>query len=183
MQAAKSSGPRTKAGRSKASQNARWHGLNVALCREPGPVDEIDGLAQAIVIEAVRPDLIDYARRIAEAEIDLRRVQRACRGLERLPTAISAGYRMVASRGPAPRWRRGGLLPCWRRSTPETSDSTSNPAGGADRGKLNHGVRRRRSPDLENRMISLRCLASPHSPIAQTGHSGDSHSRTNGRAW
>jgi hypothetical protein len=42
--AAKSTGPRTKAGKAKASQNARWHGLNVALSREPGAVDEVERL-------------------------------------------------------------------------------------------------------------------------------------------
>ena len=41
----------------------------------------------------------------------------------------------------------------------------------------------RRREGWANRMISLRCLASPRSPIAQSGHSDDSHSRTNGRAW
>src|SRR5271169_6407229 len=50
------------------------HGLATALCGEPGAVEEIERLAQAIVVEAGRPDLIDYARQVAEAEIDLRRV-------------------------------------------------------------------------------------------------------------
>jgi hypothetical protein len=95
--AAKSTGPRTKAGKAKASQNARWHGLNVALSREPGAVDEVERLAQAIVVDAAQLDLIDYARRVAEAEIDLRRVQRARRALERPPTATVAGYRTVMS--------------------------------------------------------------------------------------
>jgi hypothetical protein len=36
--AAKSTGPRTKAGKAKASQNARWHGLAAALSSEPGAV-------------------------------------------------------------------------------------------------------------------------------------------------
>ena len=73
--AAKSTGPRTKAGKAKASQNARWHGLSAALGGEPGAVEEIERLTRAIVVEANRPDLIDCAQRVAEAEVDLRRVR------------------------------------------------------------------------------------------------------------
>jgi hypothetical protein len=95
--AAKSTGPRTKTGKAKASQNARWHGLNAALGGEPGAVEEIEGLAQAIVVEAARPDLIDYARRVAEAEVDLRRVRRARQVLAQLPIAAATSFRLVKS--------------------------------------------------------------------------------------
>ena len=54
--AAKSTGPRTKAGRAKASQNAWRHGLATALRSEPGVVEEIERIAHAIVVEAGRPD-------------------------------------------------------------------------------------------------------------------------------
>ena len=93
--AAKSTGPRTKAGRAKASQNAWRHGLATALRSEPGVVEEIERIAHAIVVEAGRPDLIEYARRVAEAEIDLRRVRRARETLARLPTAAATSYRLV----------------------------------------------------------------------------------------
>jgi hypothetical protein len=59
--AAKSAGPYTKAGKAKASQNARRHGLAAALSGEPGAVKEIERLAQAIVVDAGRQDLIEYA--------------------------------------------------------------------------------------------------------------------------
>ena len=95
--AAKSTGPRTKAGRAKASQNAWRHGLATALRSEPGVVEEIERIANAIVVEAGRPDLIEYARRVAEAEIDLRRVRRARETLTRLPTAAATSYRLVES--------------------------------------------------------------------------------------
>jgi hypothetical protein len=96
--AAKSTGPRTKAGKAKASQNARWHGLAAALSGEPGAAQEIELLAEAIVVEAGRQDLIEYARLIAEAEIDLRRVRRARLLLARLPAAAATSYRLVESR-------------------------------------------------------------------------------------
>jgi hypothetical protein len=94
---AKSTGPRTKAGRAKASQNAWRHGLATALRSEPGIVEEIERIAQAVVVEAGRPDLIEYARRIAEAEIDLRRVRRGRETLARLPAAAATSYRLVES--------------------------------------------------------------------------------------
>src|SRR5271170_4429528 len=95
--AAKSTGPRTKAGRAKVSQNAWRHGLATALRSEPGVVEEIERIAHAIVVEAGRPDLIEYARRVAEAEIDLRRVRGARETLARLPTAAATSYRLVES--------------------------------------------------------------------------------------
>jgi hypothetical protein len=97
VNAAKSTGPRTKLGKAKTSQNARRHGLAAALRNGPGAVEEIERLAQAIVAESGRPDLIDYARRVAEAEIDLRRVRRARDTLARLPAAASTSYRLVKS--------------------------------------------------------------------------------------
>jgi hypothetical protein len=95
--AAKSTGPRTKAGKAKTSQNALRHGLATALRCEPGAVEEIERVAEAIVVDAGRPDLIDYARRLAEAEIDLRRVRRARQTLARLPTAAATSYRLIES--------------------------------------------------------------------------------------
>ena len=84
-------------GRAKASQNAWRHGLATALRSEPGVVEEIERIAHAIIVEAGRPDLIEYARRVAEAEIDLRRVRRARETLARLPTAAATSYRLVKS--------------------------------------------------------------------------------------
>ena len=107
--AAKSTGPRTKAGRAKASQNAWRHGLATALRSEPGIDEEIERIAHAIVVEAGRPDLIEYARRIAEAEIDLRRVQRARETLARLPAAAATSYRLVESPNSKLYWRSCGV--------------------------------------------------------------------------
>lgn len=95
--ASKSTGPRTKEGKATSSQNARRHGLATALRSEVGAIEEIERLAEIIVVDAGRPDSIDDARRIAEAEIDLRRVRRARLTLARLPTAASTSYRLVKS--------------------------------------------------------------------------------------
>jgi hypothetical protein len=67
------------------------------LRSEPGVVEGTERIAYAIVVEAGRPDLIEYARRVAEAETDLRRVRRARETLERFPTAAATSYRLVES--------------------------------------------------------------------------------------
>ena len=93
--AAKSTGPRTREGKAKTSQNAHLHGLAAALRNEPDALAEIERMAQAIVAEVGRPDLIGLARRIAEAELDLRRARRARQTLARLPTAGATDYRLI----------------------------------------------------------------------------------------
>jgi hypothetical protein len=97
---AKSTGPRTKAGKSAARLNARLHGLATAVQSEPGADAETEGLARAITDEAGRPDLIEFARRIAEAEVDLRRIRRARQILAKLPPLIVTPFRSVKS----PNW-------------------------------------------------------------------------------
>jgi hypothetical protein len=93
----KSTGPRTKAGKSASKLNARLHGLAAAVQSERGADAEIERLARAIADEAGRPDLIELARRIAEAELDLRRIRRARATLMRLPAALSTSFRMAPS--------------------------------------------------------------------------------------
>jgi hypothetical protein len=94
---AKSTGPRTRAGKSKTKLNSRQHGLAMAVQSEPGADAEIERLARAIVDEARRPDLIELARRIAEAEVDLRRIRRARVTLAKLPSVLSTSFRMARS--------------------------------------------------------------------------------------
>jgi hypothetical protein len=95
--AGKSTGPRSQEGKAAASVNARLHGLATAVVSELGADAEIERLARAITEEARRPDLIEFARRIAEAELDLRRIRRARATLAQLPPVIFAPFRMVES--------------------------------------------------------------------------------------
>lgn len=97
----RSTGPRTKAGKSAARLNARLHGLATAVQSEPGADAEIERLAHAIAEEAGRPDLMEFARRIAEAEVDLRRIRRSRETLAKLPPVVFAPFRIVHS----PDWR------------------------------------------------------------------------------
>ena len=77
LNAQKSTGPRGEAGKRASRRNALRHGLATAVSAELGADVEIAQLADAIVEEAARWDLRPYAVRIAEAEIDLRRIRHA----------------------------------------------------------------------------------------------------------
>src|SRR5437763_1543 len=78
--AQKSTGPRTGAGKMRAAQNARRHGLTLPVASDPDCCQAIATLARAIAGSAGAPQLHDLALRVAAAEIDLRRVR-----LARLP--------------------------------------------------------------------------------------------------
>ena len=81
--ARRSTGPRTVAGKAAARLNARRHGLAVPLRSEPGADEDIERLAGAIA--GARTDLIDLARPIAEAELELRRIWHARLQLVKIP--------------------------------------------------------------------------------------------------
>jgi hypothetical protein len=74
--ARRSTGPKSEAGRTRASQNARRHGLRVPVLSDPALSAEVEALTRRIAGNASR-ELVDLARRIAEAEIDVIRVRRA----------------------------------------------------------------------------------------------------------
>jgi hypothetical protein len=71
----RSTGPKTQAGRAKSAQNARRRGLRVPVLSERALADEVEHLAQKI-IDGSPPELMDLARTIAEAKVDVLRVRR-----------------------------------------------------------------------------------------------------------
>src|SRR5579871_4553789 len=75
--AARSTGPRTKAGKAATRLNALRHGLAAASYYESSADQEIEALAQAIVGAERGSELLALARRIANAELGLRRVRSA----------------------------------------------------------------------------------------------------------
>jgi hypothetical protein len=75
--AQRSTGPKTAAGRASAARNARRHGLSVPVSSDPAFASEIEALARQIAGEGAPPILLDLARRIAEAQLDVMRVRRA----------------------------------------------------------------------------------------------------------
>jgi hypothetical protein len=72
----RSTGPKTIAGRATAARNSRRHGLAVPIPSDPALSAEVEAMAQMIAGDEF-PELIEAARRIAEAEVDVIRVRRA----------------------------------------------------------------------------------------------------------
>ena len=75
--AARSTGPRTKAGKAAVRLNALRHGLAASSHCEPGADQEIETLARAITDAEEGSELLALARRVADAELRLRRVRSA----------------------------------------------------------------------------------------------------------
>jgi hypothetical protein len=74
--AARSTGPRTAGGRKRASRNALRHGLAAAL-HNPAPIAGAEAMAEAICGMAASPLERDWACKIAESQLRLRRVRAA----------------------------------------------------------------------------------------------------------
>src|SRR5688572_1535334 len=72
-----STGPRTVAGKARAAQNARRHGLNLPARYDPSRSGEIDALARVIAGADAGADRLELASRIAAAQIDVERSRRA----------------------------------------------------------------------------------------------------------
>jgi hypothetical protein len=70
-----SSGPKTAAGKAHSALNAFRHGFNVPIFLDPILASDGEALAQRIVGKSGDLSLLEAARRVAEAQIDLRRVR------------------------------------------------------------------------------------------------------------
>jgi hypothetical protein len=70
-----SSGPKTAAGKAQSAQNAFRHGFNVPIWLDPALASDVEALAQRIAGNGADASVREPARRVAEAQIDLRRVR------------------------------------------------------------------------------------------------------------
>jgi hypothetical protein len=70
-----SSGPKTAAGKAQSAQNAFRHGFNVPIWLDPYLASDVEALARRIVGKRADANVLVSARRVAEAQIDLRRVR------------------------------------------------------------------------------------------------------------
>jgi hypothetical protein len=72
-----STGPKTAQGRMRASRNAHRHALSLPVSSDPALSEEVEALAREIVGADANAEMHELALRIAEAQIDLRRVRHA----------------------------------------------------------------------------------------------------------
>jgi hypothetical protein len=70
-----STGPKTAQGRSHAARNALRHALSLPVYSDPALSEEVEALAREIIGTDSNPERQGLAHRIAEAQIDLRRVR------------------------------------------------------------------------------------------------------------
>src|SRR5262245_59851732 len=72
-----STGPRSAAGKHRVSQNARRHGLSLSVRLNPVLSENAENLARKIAGEGASPEILELARRVAEAQVDVMRVRKA----------------------------------------------------------------------------------------------------------
>src|SRR5262249_57013354 len=96
--ARKSTGPRSGAGRKRASRNAYRHGLTLSITSSAAVTKQLGRLVHKIAGDTDAPIILERAREIAQAELDLARVRRGQGGLIQRP----ALFRGVHPPHPAP---------------------------------------------------------------------------------
>ena len=77
MNARASTGPQTAQGRARTARNALRHALSLPVCSIAALSEEVETLAREIAGPGAKAETKELARRVAEAQIDLRRVRNA----------------------------------------------------------------------------------------------------------
>jgi hypothetical protein len=85
-----STGPKTEQGRARSARNSLRHALSLPVTSDPTWSDETSALAGEIAGPGANAEILELARRVAEAQIDLRRVRLARHQL--LLDALSEPY-------------------------------------------------------------------------------------------
>jgi hypothetical protein len=75
--ARKSTGPRSGAGKKRASRNAYRHGLTVSITSTAAFAKQLDNLVREIAGDSEDAIVLERARAVAQAELELARVRRA----------------------------------------------------------------------------------------------------------
>ena len=72
-----STGPRTERGKARASRNALRHGLSIPVLADAGLSKQVEDLAHRIAEESSKAGLLEPARLVAEARVDVTRIRHA----------------------------------------------------------------------------------------------------------
>src|SRR5262245_46600732 len=88
--ARKSTGPRSGAGKKRASHNAYRHGLTLSIASTAAFAKQLDKLVREIAGDTEDAIMLERARAIAQAELDLARVRRAKLALIERASAFGA---------------------------------------------------------------------------------------------
>src|SRR5437762_14351623 len=86
--ARKSTGPRSGAGKKRASRNAYRHGLTLSITSSAAYAKQLDRLVREIAGSTEDPILLERARAIAQAELELARVRRVQGALDGTRAAV-----------------------------------------------------------------------------------------------
>ena len=70
-----STGPKTRAGKERAAQNALRHGLSIPVSSDPALSPQAEAIARRIAGPDAKAEALEQARRIGEAQVDLNRVR------------------------------------------------------------------------------------------------------------
>jgi hypothetical protein len=81
--AQKSTGPKSRAGKKRASKNAYRHGLRAGILRDPGWIKKIEALAKKIVDSTGDQIDLRQARSVAHAQLEVQRTRSICTAVVR----------------------------------------------------------------------------------------------------
>ena len=107
--ARRSTGPRSGPGKARAAMNAHRHGLSQDILADPTLAAEIETLSEQVAQSARPHDLRDLARRVAEAQVDLRRIRHY--RVRRTTEAVSAAGAGTANGCAAPEAFAAAIAP------------------------------------------------------------------------
>jgi len=98
--ARKSIGPRSGAGKNRASRNAYRHGLTLSMTSTAAFAKQLDKLVREIAGNTENAIVLERARAIAQAELDLARVRRAKVALIERASAFGVAAATMPSQEP-----------------------------------------------------------------------------------